>query len=570
MLQKRLLAILAVFALVLTACGGAATPSPSASESAAPTESAAATPAGPPLAAEQILRIDLGVEPPTLDPNLAQDSTSLAVLNGLQRGLVYYDKDLKPTPSVAESWDVTNEGKTITFHLRSDAKYSNGDPIVAGDFVYGWKRLIDPRTAAPYAYNMDKVVGGSELLALAGKDPPATDAEIDAALANFGVSAPDDQTFVVNLSAPATYFLWIAGLWHSSPIQEKWITQPNATEAENYVSSGPFILDTWEHNSKIVLKPNPNWYGQKPTLTEVDMSMIDEPAAGQAAYEAGELDMFLTPAADIRRVADDPVLGKEVVQSPQFAIGYYGFNYKSGPTSNLNFRKALIQSIDKQALIDTAWGGTGVVANTIIPPGMLGYQADLNPYPYDPDAAKADLAAALKELGYASAADVPKLKFIYNVGSDHENRVAFMAEAWRSTLGLEFDQVGTEWSTFLTSRHALEYDVARNAWGQDYPHPNNFLNDLFRCGGGNNDEGYCNPEFDKLIDEAAAEPDVSKAEALYKQAETILMTDAPTIPLRFPITSYTVKPYVSGLVITPGDAQLPGDLFYETIQILEH
>lgn len=569
-MQKRLLVALGAFALAFAACGSSTTSEPPASVEPGASAPAASEPASG-LAADQTLRIDLGVEPPTLDPTLAQDSTSIAVLNALQRGLVFYDKDLNPAPAVAESWEVTDAGKTFTFKLRSDAKYSNGDPIVAGDFAYSWKRLVDPRTAATYSYNMADVVGGDALLAMAGADPAPSDAEIDAALAELGVSAPDDQTFVVNLKRPATYFLAIAGLWHSAPMQESWITSPGATEAANYVSSGPFILDTWEHNSQIVLTPNPNWYGEvKPTVTRIEMSMIDEPAAGQAAYEAGELDMFLTPAADIRRVKDDPVLGAEVVNSPQFGIGYYNFNTVSGPTANKNFRIALIQSIDKDALIQTAWGGTGIVANSIVPPGMLGYQESLNPYPYDPEAAKAKFATALQELGYASAADVPPLKFILNTGADHENRVAFMAQAWTETLGLTFDQVGFEWSTFLTTRHALEYDVARNAWSQDYPHPNNFLNDLFRCEGGQNDTGWCNKPYGTLIDQAAGEPDIAKQEALYNEAQTILIDDAVVIPLRFPVAAYTVKPYVSGLVITPGDAQLPGDLFYETIQILEH
>ncbi len=570
-MQQRLFVALGAFALVFAACGGGAASEPPASVEPGASAPAASESAAGGLAAEQTYRINLHGEPPTLDPNLAQDSASIAVLNALQRGLVYYDKDLNPAPAVAESWEVADEGKTFTFKLRSDAKYSNGDSIVAGDFVYSWKRLVDPRTAAPYAYNMADIVGGDELLAMAGADPAPSDADIDAALGKLGVSAPDDQTFVVKLKRPATYFLSIAMLWHSAPIQEKWITQPGATEAANYISSGPFILDTWEHNSQIVLTPNPNWYGEvKPTLTRIEFAMIDDPAAGQAAYEAGELDNYLTPAADIRRVQDDPVLGPEVFSQPEFNIGYYGFNAKNGPTANKNFRIALIQSIDKEALIQTAWGGTGIVANSIVPPGMLGYQETLNPYPYDPEAAKAKFATALTELGYASAADVPKLKFIYNVGADHENRVAFMAQAWTDTLGLQFDQVGLEWATFLTSRHALEFDVARNAWSQDYPHPNNFLNDLFRCDGGNNDEGYCNEQYDALIDQAASEPDVAKQEALYNQAQTILIDDAPIIPLRFAVSQYTIKPYVSGYIPTPGDAESPGDLFYETIQILEH
>jgi oligopeptide transport system substrate-binding protein len=555
-----------VIALVATACGGAASTAPSAGPSAGQSaQLPSAAPSGAALAADQTLKIDLGVEPPTLDPNMAQDSTSIAVLNAIQRPLVYYDKDLNPAPAIAESWEVTDGGKTFTFKIRADAKYTNGDPIVAADFLYSWKRLVDPRTAAPYSYNALDIVGAAEVY---GMDPKAPAAEIDAALGKMGVSAPDPQTFVVNLTKPATYFLAIAGLWHMAPIQEKWITTPGATEAVNYVGSGPFKLEEWVHNSHITLVPNENWFGDKPTLTRIEMSMIEEPSQGQAAYENGELDMFLTPGADIRRMQSERAT--EVVLSPQFGIGYYGYNMKGKYTSNLNFRAALTSAIDKAALIETTWGGTGEVANSIVPPGMMGYQEELNPYPYDLTKAKEYMDKALAELGIASTADIPKLKFIYNTGADHEARVAFMAQAWADAFGLQFDQVGLEWSTFLTARHALEFDIARNAWSQDYPHPNNFLNDLFRCGGGNNDEGYCNEQYDALIDQAASEPDTAKQEALYKQAQEILVNDQPFIALRFPTTAYTVQPYVTGLQVTPGDAQLPGDLFYETIQILEH
>lgn len=560
---KRFLGVFGALVFVVAACGGAASTAPSEAPSTEPGASAAPS-EGTGLAAEQILRIDLGVEPPTLDPNLAQDSTSIAVLNALHRGLTYYDKDLNASPALAESWDVTDGGKTITFHLR-DAKYSNGEPIVADDFVYSWRRLLDPRTGAPYAYNLYDVVGAIEANSV---DPKAPAADIDAALAKIAVSAPDPKTLVVNLTKPAAYFPWIAGLWHNAPMKESWITKPGATEAVNYVGSGPFVLDEWVHNSNIVLKPNPEWWGEKPTLTEIQMSMIEEPAQGQSAYENDELDMFLTPSEDVIRMEQERP--DEVVKQPSFTIGYYGYNMKGGFTSNKNCRYALTSAIDKQALIDTTWAGTGIVANSVVPPGMLGYQADLNPAPFDEAKAKEYLATCLSELGFSDVSQVPKLKFIFNSGAGHDDRVAYMAQKWSEILGLQFDIQGFEWSTFLTTRHDLQFDIARNAWGQDYPHPNNFLNDLFRCGGGNNDEGYCNEQFDALIDQAAAEPDAAKQEALYNQAQTILMEDQPIIALRWPEARYTVKPYVKGWISTPGDAQLPGDLFYETIQIEEH
>src|SRR5687768_5997194 len=366
-MHKRLLGLLASAAIIMAACGGATTTSaPPATSGPAPSGDASAPPASGGLAAEQIVRIALPGEPPTLDPNAAQDANSLAVLRALHRPLVYIDKDMKVVDALAESHEISADAKTLTFKLR-DAKYSNGDTIVAGDLVYSWKRLVDPRTAAPYSYVMAEVAGGGDLLAMAGADPAPSDADIEAALDKLGVAAPDDKTFVVTLDTPATYFLSAMTLWVGVPIQEKWITSEGATEAANYVSSGPFMLDTWNHNSEIILKPNPNWYGDvKPTLTEIHMQMAPEPAAAMAAYEAGEIDMILpVPSEDIERVKGDPVLGPEYSEATDLSVTYYNYNNgmnsagtgpsdrcsdpKACPTTNANFRKALTQAIDKTA-----------------------------------------------------------------------------------------------------------------------------------------------------------------------------------------------------------------------------
>ena len=577
-MRKRLFGIMASVAVIAAACGGATTSSAPPAASTAPGTSAAPATAAPSvsdLATDQILHIDLGNEPPTLDPSKAQDSTSISVLHAITRPLVYFDKDLKVVPSLAEKWEFSADGKTLTFHLR-DAKYSNDDPIVAADLVYSWKRLVDPRTAAPYSYVTAEIDGAPELLALAGKKPAPTDAEIDALLAKLGVSAPDPKTFVVKLNTPATYFVTAAALWVFSPIQEKWITSPGATEAANFVSSGPYIMTSWNHNSEIILKPNPNWYGeQKSILTEIDMTMTAEPAQAQAAFEAGELDMVLPPTEDIKRIQADATLGPQVLQVPTFGITYYDYGMyqdpklatskNPGPTANKDFRIALTQAIDKKAFIDATYSGVGAVANSIVMPGIPGYQKDLDPYPFDVASAKDHMTKALAALGKASAADLGKLTIGFNTGSGHETKVAFLAEAWRTTFGLETEQVGSEWSVFLTARTAGTYDISRDAWGADYPHANNQLNGLFTCGGGNNNSQYCSKEFDALITQAAVEPDQDKAAALYEQAQTIMINDAAVLPLRFGLQTYEVAPYLGGVQPTGTDSQLPGDLFFETI-----
>ena len=579
-MQTRFLSVL-VSIVVITASCQSSTPSAAPPSTPEPDTSGAASAApDSDLAAEQILRVIIPIEPGTLDPTLAAGAIEASVLHALHRGLVSLDQDLNVVPELAESWEVSDDARTLTFHLRA-AKYSTGDPIVAGDLVYSWQRLADPRTAATYSYALAEVVGGPELLAMLGADLPS-DAAIEAALDNLGVTAPDDRTFIVHLNTPAAYFLSAMTLWVFVPLQEEWITSEGATEAANHVSSGPFILDTWDHGTQVVLKPNPNWWGDvKPTLTEIQMSISANPTAAQAAYEADEIDMVSTPSEDVRRVRNDPILAAEYREVTQLAVNFFAFNNfqdpnvasfaNPGPTANKDFRIALTQAIDKQALIDLTYAGLGRVANSFIMPGIPGHQPDLNPYPYDLDSARQHMDKALAALGVSSAAELGALRFGYPSGGPAaESKVAFLAEAWRQTFGLEFEQIPSEVGVHFFQMGSGDYAIGWNGWGADYPHANNQLTGTFTCGAANNLEQYCNPAFDALIAKAAAEPDQDKQVAIYDEAQTLLMSDAPILPVRFAVSPSEVKPHVSGLTVTALDGRLPGDAHYESIQILKH
>jgi len=225
MWRRTSLGVITTLALVLAACGGGATSTPGASSGDQSTAPSAAP-------EDQVLYLGGGSsDPPTLDPNLAQDSASLQVLNSLHRPLLWFTPDLELTTdgALAESYDVSEDAQTLTFHLRDGIKFSNGDPITAQDFVYSWKRTIDPRTAAPYSYVLADVQGGAELLDMAGADPAPADADIDAALANFGVEATDDSTFVVHLSRAASYFLYVTTIWVTVPVT----SSPSMPRARN-------------------------------------------------------------------------------------------------------------------------------------------------------------------------------------------------------------------------------------------------------------------------------------------------------------------------------------------------
>src|SRR6185503_3159386 len=274
LMTKRLVALFGAAVIVLAACQPG-NPTAGPGESGASQGTGESTGTGGGLAEDQTLKLYLSdTDPATMDPQAAQDTVSIGVIDATSRGLLYYDKDLNLVPALAEALpEISDGGKTLTFKLRSGLKYSNGDTIVAGDFVLSAQRLLDPRLANPYAYIACDLAGAEALLG-AGLgcgtgETPTDDAKIDELLKNTGVTAPDDNTVVVNLSRPATYFSSIMAMWVFTPHPASWTAY---AEAGDLVASGPFMVDTWDHNAEIKLVQNPNWDGSagtKPTLTTV-------------------------------------------------------------------------------------------------------------------------------------------------------------------------------------------------------------------------------------------------------------------------------------------------------------
>jgi ABC-type oligopeptide transport system substrate-binding subunit len=601
-MTKRLVALFGAAVIVLAACQpGTPTTEPAGSGSTG-SEAPAGSGGTGELAPDQTITLYLSdTDPATMDPQAAQDTVSIGVIDATSRGLLYYDKDLNLVPALAEALpEISDGGKTLTFKLRSGLKYSNGDTIVAGDFVLSAQRLLDPRLANPYAYIACDLAGAEALLG-AGLgcgtgETPTDDAKIDELLKNTGVTAPDDNTVVVNLSRPATYFSSIMAMWVFTPHPASWTAY---AEAGDLVASGPFMVDTWDHNAEIKLVQNPNWDGSagtKPTLTTVDYLIGGDPEAALAQFEQGGLDTAVVPGTSVRRVADDPNLKDLIQDLPQQAITYYDYaNCQAGDkkcppetgtadgksaTANKNFRIALTQAVNKQQFIDLTFGGLGQVANGMVMPGIPGYDADYNPYPYDVTAAKAAMTTALQELGTTdtngdgavTAADLGVLKFGYNCNAGHLPRVAFLAEAWRTGLGFaetSFDISCTDFPTFLQERPAGKYNISRDGWGADFPHAKNQL-DLLVCGAGNNNSQYCNPAFDAAFNEAATISDPAQQTAKYIEAQRIAVDDASVLFLRYGVTRYLVRPWVSGLTPSSSDHNNIGDVFLETIKILKH
>lgn len=598
-MTKRIVALFGAAVIVLAACQpGTPTTAPGGSGPAGSQGTGASQGTGN-LDPDQVLKLYLSSEDPaTLDPAAAQDSVSISVIDAIHRPLLYYDKDLNLVPALAEALpEASADGKTLTFKLRSGIKYADGSPIVAGDFVRAFQRLLDPRAANPYAYIACDLAGAEALL---GADlgcgtgaTPTDDATIDGLLENTGVEAPDDTTVVVNLSRPATYFSSIMAMWIAVPQPESWTAY---AEAADLGASGPFKVDTWDHGALIKLVPNENWDGSagtKPTLKAIEYQIGGDPEAALASFEAGDIDTVVVPGTSIRRVEQDPNLKPLIQDLPQQAITYYDFaNCQAGDdkcppqtgtadgksaTANKNFRIALTQAVNKQQFIDLTFGGLGQVANGMVMPGIPGYDADYNPYPYDVAKAQEAMTKALQELGTTdtdgdtkvTAADLGVMKFGYNCNAGHLPRVAFLAEAWRTSLGFaetSFDISCSDFPTFLQERPAGKYHVSRDGWGADFPHAKNQL-DLLVCGSGNNNSQYCNKEFDAKFNEAATITDPDAQVAKYIEAQRIAVDDAAVLFLRYGVTRYLVRPYVLGLTPSSSDHQNIGDVFLETISI---
>lgn len=576
--------------------GPDATPTPDATP-AEPTATPDAPTATPPAGDGGPVRLYLGdLDPPTTDPNAAEDSQSISILTPLHRGLMYFTPELGTTEALAESVTPNAEFTEFTFVLKEGLTYSDGTtPITSEDFVYSWQRLVTPSLANPYGYLLCIVEGVQTLLASCGAEADGPDA--DAAL--IGVAAPDDRTFIVTLNSPATFFLSIAAMWPVVPLEQAWVESAPFGEAAGYLSSGPYVLSQWDHNSLIVLDPNPAYTAGPAALSSIEYSIGGDPDAAFVNFEQGLLDAVVVPGTQLRRVLDDPTYAENYVltSQEQLAITYYGYATciepatacptsdgtadGRSPTSNLNFRIALTHAINKQQFIDLTFGGTGGIANSFVMPGLLGSDPDYNPYPNDPDLANAAMALALTELGVVdtnadeavTAADVGNISIGYNSNAGHLPRAVNLAEQWRTALGFDeaqFTLTGTDFATFLQQRQAGEYMVSRNGWGADFPHPDNQLRGLFTCGGTNNDEQWCDPAFDDLVNTGAQTVDTATQDQLYRDAQRILLDAAAMLPLRFGLTTYLVQPWVQGLMPTASDHQNTGDVFLENITIAPH
>lgn len=483
--------------------------------------------ASPARPGEKVLKIALRSEPPTLDPSLATDNVSFDILTNLMEGLTQYDAQLRPVPAIAKSWTVSPDGRTITFHLREDARWSDGVPVRAQDFEYSWKRLLNPETAAEYAYFLFDIENAQEYNTGRLTDP-----------GRVGVKALADTVLQVRLKRPVVYFPSLTTFMVTAPLRRDIIERygDRWTDPENMVTNGPFLLKRWRHEYKLVLEANAGYYGGRPPLDRVQIFLVRDPATELTLYETGELDLTALPPVAIPQYRDHP----EFHNLPLLRGYYYGFNVTQPPFDRPQVRRALAHAIDRSRFPVILKGEERPTASWI-PPGMFGYNPNIGPR-FDPVKARQLLAAA----GYPEGRGFPSFPITYNTDRTNQLIAQYIQAQWRKHLHLQVTLEEMEWKVFLSRLKVDPPPVFRLGWGADFPDPDNFMN-LFTSFSGNNNTRWANPRYDALIAQGAAEPDPARRQAIYDAAQRLLTeTGVPIISLFITTQSLLVKPYLQG------------------------
>jgi oligopeptide transport system substrate-binding protein len=506
--RPELVALALVVAFLAAACGGG-------------TSGGGGTSAG-----GNAITVNWGTEPPSLDPGLATDTTSANILLNIMDPLVKLDDELKPVPNLAQSWTISPNRKTITFKLRSDGRWTNGDPVTAGDFEYSWKRTISPELAADYAYQFNGIVG-AEAYNSCKKNCAALRDKV-------GVKALDDRTLQVRLTSPQPWFLQQLAHHSFLAVNRKAVERYGGkwTEAANIVTNGPFKLARWQHDSRIDLVKWDEWRNAPNVeLQRVNGRMISDGTTAVQSFEAGEVDVTGTlPPDEIPRLKDTP----EYAKYPGLGTYYYGFNVKAIP--DVRQRRAMSLAIDRRSIIDNVAQADQLPATGVTPDGMPGFETIDPKSPWLPESADLEKAKQLM-----SEVPNPKRKVTlwYNEDPAHKAIAVAVQAQWRK-LGLDVTLKAQEWAQyleFLGPPPNRSVDVYRLGWIGDYVDAMNFL-ELWTCDSGNNNTNFCDKEYDALVAKARETENAEQRYRIYRQLEEILFGEDGAMPIT-PIYWYT-------------------------------
>ncbi|MGP1906978.1 ABC transporter substrate-binding protein [Metabacillus sp. JX24] len=489
---------------------------------------------------EKILHLNNGAEPTSFDPVIGFDAVSWNALNNLMEGLTRLGKDHEPEAAIAEKWDVSEDGKTYTFHIREDAKWSNGDDLTANDFVFAWKRLLNPETGSGAAFLGYFIEGGEAYNSGTGS---ADDVK---------VKAVDEKKFEVTLISPQAYFLSVIANPAFFPVNEKVATENPEwfAEADSFVSNGPFTLESWEHDKEFVMKKNDQyWDAKNVKLDGVHWAIVEDTNTEYQLYQTGELDTSDVPADLADTLFEE---GKANVEE-QAGDYFYRMNVTLEPFQNKNIRKAFAMAVDQKQIVDFVTKNQETAAYGFVSPGFKDpsgkdfreVSGDL--VKTDAAEAKALLEKGMKEEGYET---LPEVTLTYSTDDTHKKIAEALQQMFKENLGVDVKLANLEANVFATDQKALKFQLSRSSFLADYADPVNFLEN-FQTGHSMNRTGWTNPEYDKLIKDSKNEADETKRfEMLYK-AEKILFDEAPIIPIHFYNQVYLQNEDVSGIVRHP-------------------
>lgn len=554
-MKKTALVLAAVMAsgLVLSACGGNKATTNPTTASADTTTTAAGETAAPAegTGAGLDLAVQIGPNPETIDPalNSAIDGANM-IIHAFET-LLIVDEEGKIVPGQAESFELSDDGLTYTFHMREGLKWSDGTPLNANDFVYSWKRLADPNTAAPYAWDMLGYVKGYDEAAAGNLDA-------------LGVSAPDDNTFVVEMSSPCPYFDKLVTHAATAPVQkaaieaagDQWTLSP-----ETYIGNGPMKMSEWVPGSNITMVPNENYRDPASvTVNSIKFVLMEDANASYSAYQTGELSMIKdVPTEEIPSLQGNPAFHVD----PIMGTYYISFQTEKEPFNNPDVRKALSLAIDRDYVANTVMQGTYSPATNFVGPGLSDAEAGssfeettrknnggdyFNVANYESDVEKAK--ELLAKAGYPNGEGFPTVEYMTNDSGYHKPLAEYLQSCWKEALNINMDVKVVEWASFTPTRRNGDFEIARNGWVYDYDDPSNMLN-LMKSTSANNDGKYNNPEVDAMLDKANSTADAAEHYDLLHQAENMILEDAAMAPVAYYNDFWLEDPEVKGIWHSP-------------------
>lgn len=502
---------------------------------------------------------NMGSEPDTIDPHKASFVNEIGVIMQVFEGLMSLDpKTLKPIPAAAaKDPEVSADGLKYKYTLRDGLKFSDGSPLTAKDFAYGYTRTCSPQNAGDYAFVLFIIVGCDAWYHMDPKK--ATPAELQAGKDKLGIKVVGDKEIEFTLTEPAAYFPSITYMWVGMPARESDITKGGDkwTEPATFIGNGPFKLTEWKHNEKMVFERNDN-YRQQVKLKKKTQVMINEGAVAFAAYRNNELDVTGVAAEDLRTIDSDPALKAQMGDAGGSCTFYYGFNTKRAPFDDQKVRLAFAKSFDREAFIRDVQKIGQPAKGGFIRAGFPGYDETDTVQKFDAAAAKQLIAQS--KYGAVTNAAFQGMKITYSSSARNKTRLEWVQQQWKNNLGVDIalDPVDSTAFTALTKKPETTPQVFVLGWCADFPDPQNWHTTVWisKDGISAGRTGYSNAEFDKLVREADKEKDTKKRDELYLKAGKILSEDAPAAWIYYDAGPRLVKPWVKGVTTTAIDAVL--------------